>query len=1072
MARTLFDSPHIFGIHEPGGERYMLEAGKPGWIVFTEELGSDPNDQRGGNYTHWSNQGLGVICRLNHGYERGGNAAGAIPHSSRYADFARRCANFVANSQGCKIWIIGNEPNHPVEWPGARLDHSRRVGRGQADSTFLGREVKSAEDDGQARPTHPSSAGHELREYFMADRPPSRSRWILLDPGEQTTPQRYAQCYRQCREAIHHVPGHEDDQVLVGGVAPWIAMVKYPGNDTGDWVIYLEDILKALGPANCDGVTLHTYTHGPSPDLIHSSEKMTSFPQRYYHFLAYREFMQAIPANMRRLPVYITETNHLWHIREANTGWADQNSGWVQRAYAEIEWWNQQPGHQQIRALVLYRWPHLDSWVIEGKNGVIEDFRQALKQDYRWREMAAPPPAPPPTPADFKGGDRVYTAGAANLRQAAGIQEKRLAEIPGDTVCTIISGPLIVDNLVWWRVQCTVGNEFYSGWMAQATPSGKSLVTRAKPPTPQPPQETKPPQTDAPQPPTPAPAPRPAVIEVGGLVAARQEVAVRNMAGYKSAKSRKQGDMPVGAQATIIGGPQTADGLTWWQVRMSKPDGSPLEGWSAQTSAAGAVLLEALALELEVPPLPPQAEAPAAAATIHGGGRVQANEEINLRHTPGWRGKKNAVDVVYAMPGGAEGQVIAGPQEKDGLTWWQVRTVTPGNEVKLGWGAHLAADGRPLLIALPDKADLAPSKPAEEAQPGKFRLGDLVYTQAKVNLRRSPGTARKGEQDILAVLPLNAQVRLISGPQAADSLTWWRGQYVSPQRELFDGWLAEAQSGGQALLALSPAPAELSQKSKKTFAIGDAVCNLSPDAVNVRGTPGTQASDQVVAQLPSKALAAIVDGPQQADGLTWWKIDGAVDGAQIEGWVAEVGPKGTRFLAPAQFLDLIRLGKPFEGRGSVTQRFGERPEVYAKFNNKGHNGIDFALKNGTPVLTTDDGKVLAVDYQAGGFGNYVKVEHIWGESVYAHLKEASVKPGDAVKRGEKLGLSDNTGNSSGPHLHFCIRIFPYQYGDGWSGYCDPAPFMNPNDLASRGPADGPQILSICVAEDEPGSLAP
>ena len=53
------------------------------------------------------------IARLNHGYGVGGT----IPRSDKYADFAHRCANWVARSQGCKIWVIGNEPNNPREHP-------------------------------------------------------------------------------------------------------------------------------------------------------------------------------------------------------------------------------------------------------------------------------------------------------------------------------------------------------------------------------------------------------------------------------------------------------------------------------------------------------------------------------------------------------------------------------------------------------------------------------------------------------------------------------------------------------------------------------------------------------------------------------------------------------------------------------------------------------------------------------------------------------------------------------------------------------------------------------------------
>jgi len=69
MVRPLFDSEYIFGLHEPGGEHHMKEAGRLGWVLFTEAIGHDPNNHSGKDFSHWSNQGYGVICRLNNGYE-------------------------------------------------------------------------------------------------------------------------------------------------------------------------------------------------------------------------------------------------------------------------------------------------------------------------------------------------------------------------------------------------------------------------------------------------------------------------------------------------------------------------------------------------------------------------------------------------------------------------------------------------------------------------------------------------------------------------------------------------------------------------------------------------------------------------------------------------------------------------------------------------------------------------------------------------------------------------------------------------------------------------------------------
>lgn len=369
MTRPLFDSEYLFGFHDPGGEQMLLDAGKPGWIVCAEAIGCDPANQEGVDFTLWSRHGLGVICRINHGFP----PEGTLPHSSQYEEFARRAANFVAASPGCKIWVIGNEMNYAVERPGVQVDWSRHA------ST---RSSEPAQAD-------PRRRGLVVRFNVLPDHSTEirTTRGALVSPGEVITPEMYARCYRLCRDAIHRLPGHEDDQVLVGAVAPWNSQTIYTGNANGDWVQYFRDILEALGPTQCDGFALHTYTHGGDPELITSEEKLAA-PYQSYHseFRAYTDFMAAVPPAMRHLPVYITETDQ-------GGPWLDVNSGWVKQAYAEIDGWNQQPGNQQIRALVLYRWPKQDRWHISGKTGVMEDIRDVLRQDYRWRGSGDDSPA-------------------------------------------------------------------------------------------------------------------------------------------------------------------------------------------------------------------------------------------------------------------------------------------------------------------------------------------------------------------------------------------------------------------------------------------------------------------------------------------------------------------------------------------------------------------------------------------------------------------------------------------------------------------------------------------------------
>ncbi|MEW1600879.1 M23 family metallopeptidase [Streptomyces sp. NPDC093808] len=106
-----------------------------------------------------------------------------------------------------------------------------------------------------------------------------------------------------------------------------------------------------------------------------------------------------------------------------------------------------------------------------------------------------------------------------------------------------------------------------------------------------------------------------------------------------------------------------------------------------------------------------------------------------------------------------------------------------------------------------------------------------------------------------------------------------------------------------------------------------------------------------------------------------------------------------------------------------------------------HSGQDYAVPTGTPVLAAHGGTVVKAGGNGAGdgpaYGNAVVIKH--GDrtySQYAHLSSVTVKVGQVVKTGQKIALSGNTGNSSGPHLHFEIRTTP-NYGSA----VDPAKFL-------------------------------
>ena len=102
--------------------------------------------------------------------------------------------------------------------------------------------------------------------------------------------------------------------------------------------------------------------------------------------------------------------------------------------------------------------------------------------------------------------------------------------------------------------------------------------------------------------------------------------------------------------------------------------------------------------------------------------------------------------------------------------------------------------------------------------------------------------------------------------------------------------------------------------------------------------------------------------------------------------------------------------------GTITSTFGERW-------GKNHNGLDIAGNTGDPVMAALDGKVKSTFYERNGYGNVVILEHEGGiETRYAHMSKIGVKTGDTVKKGDIVGEVGSTGRSTGPHLHFEVRV--------------------------------------------------
>ncbi|MFC2138606.1 M23 family metallopeptidase, partial [Bacteroidota bacterium] len=106
----------------------------------------------------------------------------------------------------------------------------------------------------------------------------------------------------------------------------------------------------------------------------------------------------------------------------------------------------------------------------------------------------------------------------------------------------------------------------------------------------------------------------------------------------------------------------------------------------------------------------------------------------------------------------------------------------------------------------------------------------------------------------------------------------------------------------------------------------------------------------------------------------------------------------------------------------ISDYFGWRKDPFNKKATK-HHGIDFAGEKGGEIYSTGDGIITKAGYSLFGYGRLIEIDHGFGyKSRYAHLDKIYVKVGEKVKRGQTIGLLGNSGRSTGPHLHYEVRM--------------------------------------------------
>ena len=216
---------------------------------------------------------------------------------------------------------------------------------------------------------------------------------------------------------------------------------------------------------------------------------------------------------------------------------------------------------------------------------------------------------------------------------------------------------------------------------------------------------------------------------------------------------------------------------------------------------------------------------------------------------------------------------------------------------------------------------------------------------------------------------------------------------------------------------------------------------LTLAALLAAGTPATRADD--LSELVAAVAATIEKGHVETDVLNS-KIDRGkprykaraktndINTGMLDGIISSMKREAFRNMRREIFEEEDSyawheefapptLGRPDFFRpvpGFITSNFGWRPKF-----NRMHHGVDLALHIGDTVRAAVSGTIRLISYDHDGYGHYVVMNHDDGmETLYGHLEYALVGQGQFVYAGQPVGIGGNTGNSTGPHLHFETRL--------------------------------------------------
>lgn len=240
-------------------------------------------------------------------------------------------------------------------------------------------------------------------------------------------------------------------------------------------------------------------------------------------------------------------------------------------------------------------------------------------------------------------------------------------------------------------------------------------------------------------------------------------------------------------------------------------------------------------------------------------------------------------------------------------------------------------------------------------------------------------------------------------------------------------WRADAQLEAQRLHL-----ADLQAQLADAQATLDRVARLDRKLRVVLGE-GVADQDRTVLGIggPGPEQSIYEDVLDRESRLELARLDTATEALGINAQSQELNLLDLSLLLGDQAARLASTPSVWPTRGWVTSTFGMRTSPFTGAK-KLHEGIDIATRSGNPVIATADGTVLFAGVRAG-YGKLVIIDHGFGITTrYGHLSSIETTAGEVVRRGTLVGRVGNTGRSTGPHLHYEVRVDgapvdPYRY---------------------------------------------